>query len=91
MPPFHSSVSYLSVKNELSSIVITYSKSVLVLSCVSAIVQIRIIDKVYLISWLSKVLWIFYFLMKLPFEKATFSEPLFFKDRYFFQEVILFS
>ena len=38
-----------------------------------------LIDKVY---WLHKVLWNCYFLIKLLFESATFSEPLLFNDPY---------
>ena len=61
-----------------------------VLFCISAIAQSRIIDKTYSISWLHKVLWNIYFLMKLLFEKATFSEPPLFKDPYFFQSSYTF-
>ena len=54
------------------------------------VAESRIIDKIYLITWLHKVLWNCYFLMKLVFEQATFSEPLLFKDPYFFKAVIIF-
>ena len=47
---------------------VTYSLSVEVLSFVSIIAQSRIIDKVYLISWLHKVLWNWHFFMELLLE-----------------------
>ena len=40
----------------------------------------RIIDKIYLINWLHKVLWNCYFLIK-----ALFQSLLLFKDHYFFK------
>ena len=49
-----------------------------------------IIDKTYLISWLHKVIWNCYFLMKVPFELITFSEPLHLKDPCFPKAVIPF-
>ena len=55
------------------------------LPCVSIIAESRIIDKIYLISWLHKVLWNCYFLIKLLSEQATSSEPLLFKEPFFFQ------
>ena len=68
---------------------VTYSQSVRALSCAFIIAQSHTIDKVYLISWLHKVLhfeettfWISYF---------TFFDPLVFKDIYFFQRTSLFK
>ena len=60
-------------------------KSVRVLSCVSIIADIRIIDKVYLISLLHKVLWNCSFLNKLVFQSLYFLRtPTFSKQLYFF-------
>ena len=65
---FHSYTSYLSVGIEVSSVPITYSQSVGVLSGISITAESRIIDKVYLISWLHKALWNCYFSTRLLFE-----------------------
>ena len=45
------------------------------LTCVSDIAQSQIIDRVYLNSWLCKVLRNCYFVMKLIFESLLFKEP----------------
>ena len=47
------------------------------LACVSGIAQSHIIDRVYLNSWLCKVLRNCYFVMKLIFESLLFKEPYF--------------
>ena len=70
----------------MSSIPVSYSKSVGVLSCVSIIAQSCAIDKVYLISSLQNAPWNCYFLSKLLFKSLYFlkfftyplsQEPLF--------------
>ena len=76
----------------MSSIPVSYSKSVGVLSCVSIIAQSCAIDKVYLISRLQNVLWNCYFLSKLLFQSVYFlkdltytlsQEPLFQRMQFF--------
>ena len=54
---FHSYNSYSSVTNWVSSIPVGCSKSLRILSCVLIIAQSRVIEKVYLIGRLHKVLW----------------------------------
>ena len=66
----------------MSSAPVTCSLSVGALSCISVIAQSHIIDKVFLISCLYKVLRNSDFVMNLFFECATSSEPLLFKDPY---------
>ena len=43
------------------------------------------------VSWTSKVLWNYWFMMKLLFDWTTFSEPLLFKNPCFFQIIYTFS
>ena len=63
-----------------------------VLPCVSVIAESR---QICLISWLHKVLWNCYFLMKLFSEQATFSELYSFrastKDPYFSKQLYFFA
>ena len=77
---FHSYTSYYLDTNWVSLVPVTCSLSGIALSCVSTIAQIQIKDKVYLISWLCKVLSQCFFVMNLLFEWATFSQSLLFKD-----------
>ena len=74
----------------MSSVPVMCSLSAEVLFYVSIIVQKCIIDKVYLISWLCRVLWNCCFLMKRLFERSTFSEPLLLRTPTFFKAVIRF-
>ena len=74
----------------MSSIPVSYSKSVGVLSCVSIIAQSCAIDKVYLISRLQNALWNCYFLSKLLFQSLfqglylySFARATFSKDAVF--------
>ena len=62
-----------------------------VLICVFIVAESRIIHKIYLISTLQKELWNWYFLMKLHFEQANFSEPLLFLRTPIFSEQLYFS
>ena len=61
-----------------------------VLSCLSTIAQSHMIDKVYLTSWLHKVLWNFCFLIKHILSKLLFQSLYFLRNPYFFKVVIPF-
>ena len=77
----------------MSSVPVSYSKSVGVLSCVSIIAHSCAIDKVYLISRLQNALWNCYFLSKLLFQSlhflkvltCTLSQELLFQGMQFFR------
>ena len=81
---------------------VTYTWTVGFLLCVSITAESRIIDKTYLTNWLQKLAtqigytnWLHKLatqrtLELLLFDKAIFSEPLHFKDHYFFKTVIYF-
>ena len=61
------------------------------LPCVSIIAESRIIDDIYLISWLNKILWNCYFLIKLLFQSHYFLRTLMFSKQLYISASATFS
>ena len=61
------------------------------LPCVSIIAESRIIDDIYLISWLNKILWNCYVLIKLLFQIVYFLRTLMFSKQLYISASATFS